>query len=70
MTNKERILKKCFEDVIWMAIRYARCEKDLIQIENSIKIFSYIYNGIELRSDIVVINDESHILKNSIIWHI
>ena len=51
--NKEETLRQCFEDVIWMAIRYAHGRHTYAphEVRSAIKKFKEIYPDFKLRPD-------------------
>lgn len=72
MTDKQKIelLKSCFNDTIWMAIRYAHSEKDCFLVENAIKAYKVLFPDFKMEQDFVVMKDDKHLLSKSIIWDI
>lgn len=54
--NKEETLKKCFEDVIWMAIRYADGRHTYApgMVRDAIKNFKTIFPDWKLRNDVTI----------------
>jgi len=54
--KKEEILKKCFTDVIWMAIRYAHGIHTYApsMVRDAIKDFKKIYPDWKLKEDITI----------------
>lgn len=53
MTDKERKLKQCFEDTIWMAIRYAHGRSTYApsMVRHAIKTFKEVFPDWELKED-------------------
>ena len=51
--TKEQILKKCFEDTIWMAIRYAHGRHTYApeMVREAVKNFKSLYPEWKLRED-------------------
>lgn len=56
MTKKERILKDCFEEVIWMAIRYAHGRHTFAPtiVRDAIKNFQDVFPEWEPKKDITI----------------
>jgi hypothetical protein len=57
MTNKqEQQLKQCFEDTIWMAIRYAhgRSTYSPSMVRDAVKLYQSIYPDFKLKEDITI----------------
>lgn len=62
MNNKEKIeiLKQCFEDTIWMAIRYAhgRHTYSPDMVRDAIKAFKTVFPDWKLRKDVTILPPE------------
>lgn len=58
MKNQKEILKKCFTDVIWMAIRYANGRQTYApsMIRSAIKNFQEVFPDWKPRKDITLEN--------------
>jgi hypothetical protein len=57
MTKKqEQQLKKCFEDTIWMAIRYAHGRSTYApgMVRDAVKLYQSIYPEFKLKQDITI----------------
>jgi len=57
MTKKqEQQLKKCFEDTIWMAIRYAHGRSTYApgMVRDAVKLYQSIYPDFKLKQDITI----------------
>jgi len=57
MTKKqEQQLKQCFEDTIWMAIRYAHGRSTYApgMVRDAVKLYQSIYPDFKLKQDITI----------------
>ena len=54
--EKENVLRQCFEDVIWMAIRYAHGRHTYApgMVRDAIAKFKSVYPDFELKQDITI----------------
>lgn len=63
MTDKQKLelVKKCYEDIIWMAIRYADGRHTYApdMVRNSIERFKSIFPNFELQEDKTLIKKEN-----------
>jgi hypothetical protein len=54
--KKEQQLKKCFEDTIWMAIRYAHGRSTYApgMVRDAVKLYQSIYPDFKLKQDVTI----------------
>jgi len=55
-TKKIEMLKKCFEDVVWMAVRYAhgRMTYATYMVRDAVKEFKKVFPDWEMKEDIII----------------
>lgn len=59
MTEKEKELRKCFEDTIWMAIRYANGRHTYAPyvVRDAVNTYKKLYPDWELKFDDIIFKD-------------